>query len=70
MPLRLLRRGEVWYVRGTVAGRSVYESTRIGDRKSAEIYRARREAEIIERAAFGRSPTTTFAPTLKHLGND
>jgi integrase len=61
MPLRLLRRGDVWYVRGTVAGRSVYESTRIGDRKAAEIYRARREAEIIERVAFGRSPTTTFA---------
>ena len=61
MPLKLVRRGEIWYVRGTVAGRSVFESTRIGDRRAAEIYRARREAEIIERASSGKALTYTFA---------
>ncbi|MEI4485634.1 site-specific integrase [Frigidibacter sp. MR17.14] len=61
MPLKLSKRGAVYYLRGTVAGQHVYESTRLGDKKSAEIYRARREAEIIERAAFGRAATTTFA---------
>ncbi|WP_294931844.1 site-specific integrase [uncultured Paracoccus sp.] len=61
MPLKLLRRGEIWYLRGTVAGQRVYESTRIGDKRQAEIYRARREAEIIERASFGKAVTYTFA---------
>ena len=61
MPLKLLRRGEIWYIRGTVAGCHVYESTRISDKKAAEIYRARREAEIIERGAFGKARTLTFA---------
>lgn len=61
MPLTLFRRRDVFYIRGTVAGQRVYESTRLGDRKSADILRARREAEIIERAAYGRAATTTFA---------
>lgn len=61
MPLTLLRRGTIWYIRGTVAGQRVYESTRIGDKKAAEIFRARREAEIIERGAFGKVLTYTFA---------
>lgn len=61
MSLTIFRRGDVYYIRGTVAGQRVYESTRLGDRKAADILRARREAEIIERAAYGRAATTTFA---------
>lgn len=61
MPLKLLRRGETWYLRGTVAGQNIYESTRLGDKKAAEVYRARREAEIIERRAYGTNLTLTFA---------
>jgi len=61
MPLKLIKRGDVYYIRGTVAGQRVYESTRIGDKKSADILRARREAEIIERGAHGRTATATFA---------
>lgn len=61
MPLKTFRRGEIWYLRGTIAGQRVYESTGLGDRAAAEIFRARREAELIERAAYGRPATTTFA---------
>lgn len=61
MPLRLIKRGSIYYLRGTVAGLSVYESTGLGDRRAAEIKRARREAELIERSAFGRAATLTFA---------
>lgn len=61
MPLKLIKRGEIWYIRGTVAGQRVYESTRIGDKRQAEILRARREAEIIERRAYGKAVTYTFA---------
>jgi integrase len=61
MPLNLFRRGRVFYLRGSVAGQRVYESTGLGERKAAEILRARREAELIERAAYGRKATATFA---------
>jgi integrase len=61
MPLKVRRRGAVFYIRGTVAGQRIYESTGLGDRAAAEVLRARREAEIIERAAYGRAATTTFA---------
>lgn len=61
MPLKLFKRGQIYYIRGTVAGCSVYESTQLGDKRAAEVYRARREAEIIERGAFGKALTLTFA---------
>ena len=61
MPLKLSRRGQTWYLRGTVAGQRVYESTRLGDKRAAEILRARREAEILERLTLGRAASLTFA---------
>ena len=60
MSIKLIRRGEVWYLRGTVAGASVYESTGLRDRRKAEALRIRREAEILERHALGRTATATF----------
>ncbi|MES2814489.1 MAG: tyrosine-type recombinase/integrase [Pseudomonadota bacterium] len=61
MPLKLHRRGAIFYLRGTVAGQRLYESTGLDDRKAADVLRARREKEIIERAAYGRSATISFA---------
>lgn len=61
MPLRLYRRGDIWHLRGTVAGKFVRESTRVGDRRAAEIIRARRETEILEQVTLGRQATVTFA---------
>lgn len=59
--LTKIQRGPIWYLRGTVAGQRVYESTGTRDRGAAEIIRRRREAEIIERHALGRAATLTFA---------
>ena len=61
--LRLYRRpgSEIWYLRGTVAGQRVYESSGTGERRRAEILRARREAELLDRHTFGRPATLTFA---------
>ncbi|SIO37054.1 Phage integrase family protein [Rhodovulum sp. ES.010] len=59
--LRKFQRNGIWYLRGTVAGQRVYESTRIGDEKAAETLRIRREAEILERVTLGRRATVTFA---------
>lgn len=63
MPLTLKRRhgSPSWYLRGTVRGIIVDESTGTGDRKAAEEIRAVREAELLKRSIHGDSATRTFA---------
>lgn len=63
MPLTLKRRhgSPSWYLRGTVRGISVDESTGTGDRKAAEEIRAIREAELLKRSVHGDSAVRTFA---------
>lgn len=61
--LKLFRRTKAgsFYLRGTVAGSSVYESTGTGNRAAADAIRIRRESEILARHAYGKGPTVTFA---------
>lgn len=61
MPLKLTKRGSIWHVVGTIAGHRIRESTGLGDRRQAEAYRLRREAEASQRHALGRAATYTFA---------
>lgn len=63
MPLTLKRRhgSPCWYLRGTVRGLCVDESTGTGDRKAAEEIRAVREAELLKRSVHGDSAVRTFA---------
>lgn len=64
MPLRLVkgRHGSPnWYIRGTIRGCSVDESTGVSDRKKAEEIRIKREAEILERSIHGHAVSRTFA---------
>ncbi len=62
MSLKLVQRhgGKIWYLRGTVRGCAVDESTRVTDRKLAEEIRSRREWEIVESSIHGRKTTATF----------
>lgn len=60
MPLKKFKRGKIWYVRGTVRGETIYESTETDDEALAETIRARREARLIDDSVFGRKATTTF----------
>lgn len=53
--------GGNWYLRGTVAGHSIHESTGTSERRIAEAIRIRREAELLERRAYGPKATVTFA---------
>lgn len=64
MPLKLHRRGRIWHLRGTLAGQRVRESTGLDDRKAAEVYRTRREAELTLRRAWGPAATRTFAEAV------
>ncbi len=64
MPLKLKRytaRGPNWYLRGTVRGIHIFETTGTNDRAAAEAIRIRREAEVLNRSVFGAGATVTFA---------
>jgi integrase len=62
MPIKVVRRHNSphWYLRGTVRGISVDESTGVTDRKAAETIRANREWEILQASVFGRKAVATF----------
>lgn len=64
MPLTLVRRGDIWHVHGTVAGRRVRESCGTGDRRLAEEIRAAREADLHRRAIFGDKGLVTFSEAV------
>lgn len=66
MPLKLVRDRKnpddgLWYVRGTVRGRRIEESAGTRDKKRAEEFKARREAELLDEAIHGRAAVATFA---------
>lgn len=50
-----------WYVRGTVCGRNIYESTGLREERLADAYRIRKEGLIQDNHAFGRKDSVTFA---------
>jgi len=62
MSLKLTRRhgSPNWYIRGTLRGVAVDETTGVADRKAAETIRARREWEILQASIFGRKATASF----------
>jgi integrase len=62
MPLKLVRRpgSPNWYIRGTVRGVSIIETTGVPDKEQAETIRAKREWEILQASVHGRAATATF----------
>lgn len=62
MPLKIVKRKgrELLYVRGTVSGQSIYESTGTNIPKQAEAYRAKREAELWQESVYGKRSVITF----------
>lgn len=62
MPLKLTRRkgSSHWYIRGTVRGEAIFETTGVEEAKAAETIRIRREGELLQRSIFGVGATLTF----------
>lgn len=62
MPLKVIERhgSKFLYLRGSVRGVAIDESTKVTDRGQAEEIRAKREAEIIERQITGKKAHATF----------
>ncbi len=67
MPLRIVKRAgrQTLYVRGTVRGESIFESTGTDRPDLAEAYRVKREGEIWERSIFGARAVVTFATAVE-----
>lgn len=61
MPLKVFKRGAVYYARGSVAGQRIYQSTECRKRSDANAWAQRTEAAILKRHALGTSATLTFA---------
>lgn len=66
MPLRIVSRPgrDAFYIRGTVRGKSVFESAGTDRRDLAEAYRAKREQELHEEAVYGARAVVTFATAV------
>ena len=60
MPLTLTKRGKIYYLRGSVRGISVYETTRTSDPEIAERARQAREDDLIEESISGVKATVKF----------
>lgn len=67
MSLRIVRRPgtAMLYVRGTVRGQRVHESTETADPERAEAYRARRENELWDRAVHGAKAVVRFETAVR-----
>ncbi|HLO78156.1 MAG TPA: tyrosine-type recombinase/integrase [Magnetospirillum sp.] len=58
------KRSPNWFVRGTVAGIELFESTGTPDRARAEAYRLKREREVYDAARLGEVRPATFADAV------
>ncbi|WP_011579542.1 MULTISPECIES: tyrosine-type recombinase/integrase [Chelativorans] len=61
MPLKLYKRGEVWWYRGTVAGRRLHASAKTTDKEIAQRLANRAEAQAFKRDLDGPASVLTFA---------
>lgn len=60
MGLKLYRRGEIWHIRGTVAGQRIRQSTGARERDQAEEVKAALEAQAWKCRIYGAETAVTF----------
>jgi integrase/recombinase XerD len=61
MPVKLEKRGSVWYLRGSVRGIKVHKSTKVTDEQSADDIRIITEHRLLQESIFGKAAVKTFA---------
>ena len=66
MPLKLVKRKDspCWWVRGTVHGQKIFETTRTNDKEVAEAIRIKREAGLVSDAVYGPKATRDFSDAV------
>lgn len=67
MPIKVVPRHgtSTLYLRGTIRGQRVFESTGTSDEERAEIIRAKREAELWNSSVFGAKAVVSFARAVQ-----
>ena len=60
MPLKLVKRGKIWWMRGTVRGVPVYESTKTDNEDGADMVRIATEWRILQETVLGKKAVKTF----------
>ena len=61
MSLKVCKRGEVYYIRGTFAGQRIYETAGTSDAARAQAYLEKRAADLWNRRLYGERAVKTFA---------
>lgn len=64
MPLKLYKRGKVWWVSGTVHGQKVRETTGSNVKEIAEAIRIKREASLVSDHVYGPKATRDFSDAV------
>lgn len=65
MGLKLVKRGKTWYIRGTVRGNSVYQTTGTGDKPLAEAIRIKTEKRLLDESVYGKASVVTFRQAVE-----
>jgi integrase len=65
MGLKLLKRGKTWYIRGTVRGNSVFQTTGTRDKSLAEAIRIKTEKRLLDESVYGKASVVTFRQAVE-----
>jgi integrase/recombinase XerD len=60
MPLKIVQRGNVKYLRGRIRGERIFETTGTNDKKAAEAIRVKKEARLLADSIHGKEESLTF----------
>ncbi|RWP19282.1 MAG: site-specific integrase [Mesorhizobium sp.] len=64
MPLKLEKRGKVWWLRGSVRDIKVYRSTKVTNEQDADDIRIVTEHQLLLESVFGKAATKTFGEAV------
>ncbi|MBZ9980363.1 site-specific integrase [Mesorhizobium sp. BR-1-1-8] len=64
MPIKLKKRGSVWYLRGSVRSIAVHKSTKVADEQSADDVRIVTEHALLQESIFGKAAVKTFGEAV------
>ncbi len=65
MGLKKYKRGEYWWISGTVHGQTIRESTKTDNPEAAETIRIKRESQLVSDHLYGAKATRTFAQAVE-----
>ncbi|MBN7763654.1 site-specific integrase [Nitratireductor aquibiodomus] len=65
MPLKLYKRGDVYWISGTVCGKTIRKSTQLRDKFRADLFRIREENRLADEFIYGAKAVKTFSDAVE-----